>query len=967
MTESPRYPATSAPSRWRVRVANAHPEWNDAIDALAGRPLDRAAIEASLSRERKAGWTDEAALKSGLRRVRAKVLAALIDRDLAGGAGFAEVVAATTALAEVALGEAYRFLVADAVERHGTPRSRSNARPQDLLVVGMGKLGGGELNVSSDIDLVFVYAEDGDTDHATRPISNQEFFTRLGRRLIVALAEVTADGFVFRVDMRLRPDGEAGPLVAPFTMLEHYLLASARDWERFAWVKGRVVSPVVLGSADASEELARLVTPFVYRRYLDFDAIDALRRLHAQIRQEAARREAVRAGRSATGGAPAERRLDVKLGRGGIREIEFIAQQHQLVRGGRDPALRQHPTLATLTTLVARGLIDAGTATRLREAYVFLRDVEHRLQYLDDAQTHVLPPASQEDDRARVARMSARLVDLPFDADAKTLDAALLARLEHHRGFVAERFESVFGNDMPPIDEGHAVDGSWWAFVFEGDPSALRDEAARERILVLLEAAGFEAEPADANRLIAFAAGARYRGAPATSRSRIALLIPRLVESMAGEPKRSAALARWLDLIEAIVGRSAYLALLVEYPAARANVTRLLAASPWAAQFLTRHPLLLDELLEPRDADATRDGAGWAAHWMLVTEDLARRMTANAADTERQMDVLREVHHAETFRLLIDDLHGRLTVESLSDQLSALADLVLDAAIAACWSSLRRDDWPEVPAFAAIAFGKLGGKELGYASDLDLVFLYDERESDDEAEAVERYVRFARRLNVWLTARTSAGSLFEIDLRLRPDGEAGMVVSSFAAWSRYERRERDVGAWTWEHQALTRARFAAGDRRLALDFERERVEILASVVSDDAGRARLRADIAAMRVRMHDGHPNRSGLFDLKHDEGGMVDIEFAVQYLVLAYGGQRRELLDDVGNIALLRRAADAGLVDRDIAAGAADAYRTFRARQHAARLAEPDAKAARVAADAYPAERRIVRALWEALFDGT
>jgi glutamate-ammonia-ligase adenylyltransferase len=318
-------------------------------------------------------------------------------------------------------------------------------------------------------------------------------------------------------------------------------------------------------------------------------------------------------------------------------------------------------------------------------------------------------------------------------------------------------------------------------------------------------------------------------------------------------------------------------------------------------------------------------------------------------------------------RGLIDDLHGRLSVESLSDQLSALADLVLDATVAACWTSLRRDDWPEVPAFAVIAFGKLGGKELGYASDLDLVFLFDERESDDEAEAVERYVRFARRLNVWLTARTSAGTLFEIDLRLRPDGEAGMVVSSFAGWSRYERRERDVGAWTWEHQALTRARFAAGDRRLALDFERERVEILASLVSDDAGRDRLRGDIAAMRVRMHDGHPNRSGLFDLKHDEGGMVDIEFAVQYLVLAYGGERRELLDDVGNIALLGRAADAGLVARDIAIGAADAYRTFRARQHAARLAEPDAKAARVAADTYPAERRVVRALWEALFGRT
>ncbi len=964
--DAPDLPASSAASRWRTRLAAARPAWRDEVAALAASPITRETIVAAMTRERGDAWRDEAHLNAGLRALRAKVFAASLDRDLARLADVGDVMATSTALAEVAIDEALAFHARRLAVLHGVPRGGERGEPQDLMVVGMGKLGGGELNVSSDVDLVFVYGEDGETradrpDPSVRPIANDTFFTRLGRSLIGSLADVTADGFVFRVDMRLRPDGDAGPLVTRFAMLERYLVGSARDWERFAWIKGRVVSRPVFGR-DASGELERLIAPFVYRRYLDFGAIDALRQLHGQIRAEAARREGVRRSRSARGKADSGR-IDVKLGRGGIREIEFVAQHFQLIRGGRMPQLRLRPTRATLERLVDDGLLDADVGARLRVAYDFLRDVEHRLQYLDDAQVHTLPSRDADDDRARVGAMCAPLVD----ADGKAPFDALVDALETQRRFVEAQFDAIFGDDDPrPADA--ATQDVWAAFVGPGANPG--DAATQAPLLERLAAAGYVPPDAAFARLGGLARSARVRALSAAARRRLDALVPRLVAASSGTPDPNATLGRWFDLIEAIAGRSAYLALLDEYPAALVGVTRLLAASPWAAHYLTRHPLLLDELIDaPQSEHERRDGDAWSSYWRDVAADLDRRLTAASGDAERQMDVLREVHHAETFRLLIDDLGGRLPIESLSDQLSALADLVLDAAIAHGWAHFvagrtGATSLPARPSFAVIAFGKLGGKELGYASDLDLVFLFDARREADPAEAAHRYARFAQRLNLWLTARTTAGALFDIDLRLRPDGAAGVVVSSFDAWSRYERRDRDTGAWTWEHQALTRARFSAGDREIGAAFEAERVAILTSRVLDDDGRARLRDEVVAMRRRMHDGHPNRSGLFDLKHDEGGMVDIEFAVQYLVLAYAAVDRRLVDNVGNIALLGRAADAGRIDRGDAERVADAYRLYRARQHAVRLADPNAGAARIAADACRDERDAVRRLWRSLF---
>ena len=727
------------------------------------------------------------------------------------------------------------------------------------------------------------------------------------------------------------------------------------------------------------------MTPFVYRRYLDFGAIDALRKLHGQIRDEAARREVARQGRSTRSGpigsgavAVTTTRIDVKLGRGGIREIEFIAQHFQLIRGGREPGLRLRPTLATLAALVRDGLLGTDVGERLKDAYRFLRNVEHRLQYLDDAQTHSLPARERVDDCERVAAMCARLVAVDVGGDGRPDFDALVAALERHRRVVAEQFDAVFGLE----DEGgaaplpgplRAID--LWSMFCDASAIHVRDEPVADAVRVRLAALGF-APPDDAfNRLVALARSTRLRTMPALARARLDALVPRLIDASATQADPNATLARWFDLIEAIARRSAYLALLAEFPTALNAVTRLLGTSPWAAQYLTRHPLLLDDLVAaPDPSREALDATQWAAHWREVATGLEAQRAEASADPERQMDVLREAHHCETFRLLIEDLEGRLTIEALSDQLSALADLVLEAAIAACWAQFvasRTDDaaLPERPAFAIIAYGKLGGKELGYASDLDLVFLFDQRDDADGARvdpavAVQRYARFAQRLNVWLTARTTAGTLFDIDLRLRPDGAAGLVVSSLEAWSKYERRSHDVGAWTWEHQALTRARFCAGDRALGDAFERERLAILAARNPDEAGRAQLRGEIVAMRKRMHDGHPNRGDRFDLKHDAGGMVDIEFAVQYLVLAYGSAHPELLADVGNIALLARAAAAELIADDDAREAADAYRRYRALQHASRLADPTARAARIDGDRCLPERAAVRRLWRHLF---
>ncbi|HEX5769073.1 MAG TPA: bifunctional [glutamate--ammonia ligase]-adenylyl-L-tyrosine phosphorylase/[glutamate--ammonia-ligase] adenylyltransferase, partial [Burkholderiales bacterium] len=821
-------------SRFAQRLLAARPEL--AAELADPQPFSRAEMLDAL----RCRADDELARE--LRRLRARVLLRVMARDLAGLAALEEVCGTMSDLAEIAIEAALGA--------------------EQLMVVGMGKLGGRELNVSSDVDLVFLYRESAEA---------QERYERAGRRLIRRLSETTAEGFVFRVDMRLRPYGDSGPLACNLEALEQYFITQGREWERYAWLKARAITAP--GGGSALRELDAVVRPFVFRKYLDYGAFGALRALHAEVRRDVERRELAE---------------HVKLGPGGIREIEFIVQALQLVRGGRDPELRVRATLEALRILARKSLLPESAARELSDAYVFLRTLEHRLQYLDDAQRHDLP--EDEEDRSRVAAMC---------------------------GFA-----------------------SWGAF--HACWRAVRASVSRHFLDVFAEPSAPPRPWPQHPRLAALRASQRYAALPEESRRRLDRLVPALARAAQGTPDAEATLARAVDLVEAIASRAAYLALLAEHPEALERVARMIGASSWAAEYVTRHPLLLDELLDDRVLYAPPD-------WVAFSESLKGQLAAAHDDTERRMNILREMHQAQVFRLLAQDLAGLLTVEKLADHLSALADLMLQACIDEVWHELRGRH-REAPRFAVIGYGKLGGKELGYASDLDIIFLYD----DDDERAPEVYARLAQRLNTWVSSRTSSGILFETDLELRPSGASGLLVSSIAAFERYQ----NESAWVWEHQALTRARYCAGDADVGDKFEAIRQRILTRKRDPKP----LKAEILAMRDKLHAAHPNTSGLFDVKHDAGGMIDIEFAVQFLVLGFSSEFPSLTGNLGNIALLSMAADHGLIPAELAERCRNAYREFRRIQHSLRL--NGARYARVPRERVAAETEAVRMLWQAVF---
>lgn len=872
-------------SRWLNQRLHARPELAEWLAARYQIPLDAAAMAAHLDA---AAPSSDEALKRALRDLRQRVMAQVVLRDLNGLADLAQVTRACTDLAEVTIQTALDWHHRDLAAIHGEPLD-AQGQPQRLIVVGMGKLGGRELNVSSDIDLIFVYPQAGETA-GPRRLDNHEFFTRLGKRLIAALNDVTGDGFVFRVDMRLRPYGDSGPLVSSFAMLEEYFYAQAREWERYAWIKARAVA------GERIAELEALRLPFVFRKYLDFGAFAAMRDLHAQIRREVARKDMLD---------------NIKLGPGGIREVEFIAQVFQLIRGGREPSLQQRPTRGILARLAALNLLPAATAAQLDEAYVFLRNLEHRLQYLDDAQTQRLP--YNVDDRLRIATGMGFADWEGFEAHLNTL-----------RKRVSGQFEQVFG--APQEDQsGHPLAGL----------CDLPDEAAQEHLTRL----GYQQPQSSLALLRGLRASSRYAGLPAPNKAALDGLLPPLMEVAAGQPNPDETLARILTLLEAIARRAPYLRLLREYPQTLTQVARLAGASPWAAQYLTRQPFLLDELLDARSLYAPPD-------WGEARQYLAERLANYPGDVERQMDELRHFKQSETFRLLAQDLTGLLPLEKLSDHLAELADLLVRATLDLVWSHLpgRHRD---TPAFAVIAYGKLGGKELGYASDLDLVFLYD----DDHPDAQDVYGKLAKRLNTWMGTMTPAGILYETDLRLRPDGAAGLLVSSVEAFDDYQRNH----AWTWEHQALSRARYCCGDRAVGERFE----AIRQAVLRQPRDMAELKGKVLEMRQKMRDGHPNPSDQFDVKHDPGGLVDLEFSVQYLVLAHAAAEPGLTANIGNIGLLKSCADLGLLPAEVALPAADAYRELRRLQHAAKL--QNGEFGRVPRGQAEASAKAVRRLWE------
>ncbi|MEO7762212.1 MAG: bifunctional [glutamate--ammonia ligase]-adenylyl-L-tyrosine phosphorylase/[glutamate--ammonia-ligase] adenylyltransferase, partial [Casimicrobiaceae bacterium] len=612
-------------SHYATRLLERHPQWVDGLVAATASPFSRDAMERSL----KGDYPDPDALSAALRELRQRVLLRIIARDLLGLADLEEVVSTVTALAEITLRIALAHHAGALTRTFGAPIG-SDGAPQTLVVVGMGKLGGGELNVSSDIDLVFAFPEDGQTT-GPRVVSNQEYFDQLGRRLIAAIGAPTADGFVFRVDMRLRPYGDSGPLTCSFAFLEQYLLTQGREWERYAWLKGRALT------GDRGRELEDMVKPFVFRKYLDYDAYTSMRDLHKQIRAEVRRRDL---------------HDDVKLGPGGIREIEFIAQVFQLIRGGRDRSLQEKSTRLALKLIGKRRLLPPAVTGELLAAYEFLRRLEHRLQYRDDQQTQSLPELPD----ARQA-LAASMGEVSY--------SGFLERFEQHRGRVTAHFESIFA-DAAAADDDPELERIW------------RDDAPPEDALETLSKAGFEDPTRLLERLLQVRQGRSVRQLPAASRTRFDRLVPLCLRAAAATAHPGVTAERLLSLLEAISRRSAYLALLLEHSPLLPRLAQIVSSSAWASDYLCRHPILIDELLDARMLFEPPDTTQWAGQ-------LRHELDSVEADTERRMDVFRHFRHSQTFRLLAQDVTGQMTIEQLADYLSALADLILREALIECW------------------------------------------------------------------------------------------------------------------------------------------------------------------------------------------------------------------------------------------------------------------------------------------
>ena len=874
-----------AHSHYARRLLEAHPGVREILVAGFERPFSSPEMEELAQRPGE--------LKSTLRKLRQQVWLRVAARDLCGLANLYEVMTAMTNLAEVSITAAHAYSYQELIARYGVPIGEETGTPQALIVIGMGKLGGGELNVSSDVDLIFVYPEEGDTN-GSRKISNHEFFNQLGKQIIAALAEPTVDGFVFRVDMRLRPYGESGTLTIGFAALESYFVTQGRPWERYAWIKARPLT------GTRHDELAAVVNPFVFRRYLDYGAIGQLRDLHRQIRAEVARRD---------------RADNVKLGPGGIREIEFLAQVFQLIRGGRDSELQSRSTLATLDRLVELKLLLPENRRLLSASYVFLRNLEHRLQYLNDAQTHSLP--TNPDDQASVAR-SLGMGSFP----------EALVELERHRAGVSRQFDTIFSVEKE--DRPVAPSLLWQGSV--GEPEAA----------AMLSGFGYRDAVQVASRLQSTRRSGRYQQLPEASRERFDALVPILIEKSAAMQNPDATLGRSLDLLEAISRRETYLALLFENPGALKRVLTMASASGWAIKYLVQHPILLDELLDHRERIVD-------PNWQELHRQLREALGRYSGDVERQWDLLRHFKQAQMFNLIAQDIAGELVVEKLSDHLSDLAVGILGLVIESAWLALKSRHC-ESPRFCIVGYGKLGGKELGYGSDLDIIFLYD----DAHADAAENYARLAQRLNSWMTTYTPSGVLYDTDLRLRPDGASGLLVSSTAAFKEYQSRN----AWLWEHQALTRARFCAGDSRVGVAFENIRDDVL----RQQRDMQTLRDEVVAMREKMRREHSKSAEEFDIKHGDGGLIDIEFMVQFLVLGYAHRYRELVANIGNIALLGCCGTLGLIDSGLALAVASSYRELRRLQHRAWLDEQaDARIEIAVAEPFVGP---VRQLWQTLF---
>ncbi len=914
LASHPQWPAVLAGSEFVARAALVAPQV--VVGLVQGEEL---AWEKGLEAYRTAltplveSAEDEPELGRVLRRFRRREMVRIAWRELGGTVPETVILAELSALAEACIDLGLARLSAWQAIEQGQPLD-AHGRPISLVVLGMGKLGGGELNFSSDVDLIFAYRQEGEVGGR----SHGEYFTRLAQRLVALLHQPTAEGFVYRVDTRLRPFGDVGPLAVSFDAMEDYYQTHGREWERYALIKARPVA----GDRREGEALLQRLQPFVYRRYLDYGAIAALREMKALIEREAQRRG---------------RADDVKLGPGGIREIEFIVQLFQLIRGGRDPELQGQALLPILARLGERDLLPEAMAAELREHYLFLRRVENRIQAQDDRQTHKLP--SDPLGRARLASS--------FGEDWPALEA----RIRTVMGRVRERFEQVFR--APQTEDrdsrGEALQALWMGGMDRQEACALLADQGFQRPEDLLEA------------LASLRDGPRVRMLSARGRERLDALMPLLLAAVSEQESPDEAWPRLLRVVEAILGRTPYLDLLVENPLALSQLVHLCAASPWVAEELAAHPMLLDELVDPRTLREPLEAPALRA-------ELERVLAPVADDLEQAMERLRQFKRAQVLRVAGADLLGHAPLPRVSDYLTAIAEVVLQASLELAWRHLTaRHGEPRCqvgghehrPGFVVIGYGKLGGIELGYGSDLDLVFLHDSRGSQqitDGPKPIDNtlfFARLAQRLMHILTAFTPAGRLYEVDTRLRPSGSAGVLVSSLEAFARYQRES----AWTWEHQALVRARPVAGDSRVGEAFRRVRGEILARRRDPHT----LRREIAEMRGRMRENlsHDDAEH-FDLKQGRGGLVDIEFMVQYSVLRWAHDHPALLAWTDNLRLLDTLVQEGLWPREDAKEVAEIYQRYRSRLHRLTLQQ---QAARVPAKDFTREREVVMARWQQL----
>lgn len=873
-------------------------------------------------------------LKQLLRQFQQRQLLRLIWRDVCHLASVRETAAEISRLAELILDVTLDLLYHWAVEIHDVPIGADDGAPQQLVVIGMGKLGAGELNLSSDIDLMFTYPEPGET---AKGVTCHQFFTRLGQQLIDVLDTVTADGFVFRVDMRLRPYGRDGVLACSFDAMENYYQLQGRDWERYAMLKARIVA----GDRAAGAELLQRLRPFSYRRYLDFSAFESLRVMKQQINKQVMKKDM---------------NDDIKLGAGGIREAEFVVQALQMVHGGRDRRLQQVSWYVAVDQLREGGYLSVDSAQRLVSAYTFLRDLEHKLQGFANKQTQALPVTAEQQQRMAVA------MGVPDVASADW--SILTAILDHHRTVVHQQFKAVIRMDEDEDDASrHDVDD-------EALRSLWHEELADDEAVALLAQHGFEAPEETWQQLGEFRSDRVFRTLPSDSRQRFSRFMPLLLATLGQEKTPSRGFLRVMKLVESVARRTAYLVLLTENPRAMKQFVHLCHASPFVADFLSRNPVLLDELLH-----VMRQPPGKTE----LQDELAQALLRIGEESiEEQLDYLRYFKLTHTLQVAAAQISGTMTVMKVSDYLTFIAEAILEQVLSLCWQHLtRRHGYPVNSAgkhgsmdFMVIAYGKLGGIELSYVSDLDVVFAHDGALDEDTVTAGEQrsvnsrefYTRLAQRVISMLGARTASGKLYEVDMRLRPSGESGLLVTTLPAFEQYQCHQ----AWTWEHQALVRARAVAGSTRLMADFEKVRRAILGRPRAPD----QLTLDVVGMRRRMREELVRKSGrlasspAFVIKQGQGGIVDIEFMVQYLVLRFAEEYPSLTQWSDNVRILESLANSGLLSNTDIDGLTRAYLLLRSALHELALQDidgvVDSEQAHATLSPLDDSRKRVTALW-------